>query len=152
MLRVASRVNGLRRPQQIAAAVVLSIALALAGTYWWQTRPPQPNLSLPAGAVLAGVRGNCLEGNELYACNEGIGPRTFLTVRLLDAQVGFEALDAKLRASGWSRIDRGRLGRDNQTRHPLSRSVSPLWCRDGGDCIGIWADKPREITLAWWRD
>lgn len=112
----------------IIVATVAASALAYA------VRPPRPNLTLPSGYQLIRVHGHCVEGDELFQCSPGDGPRSSLTIQMPHAATeGFQQVRDHLLAHGWQ---------------PVNGHI----CRHGQGCLSLHG-KPGDgrMLLDWWQ-
>lgn len=139
-----------RRKLLAGAAVLLGIAAI--GTFLGlrAARPPRPSLSYPQGQSLEHVRSNCRTGNELFGCDSGGGPRSFLEVRATgDVRDASDALFAALRAAGW-RLDNKGLVATDFSEGAQAEDIQPVLCRSSDGCVGLFRYGRNSYTLAWW--
>jgi hypothetical protein len=97
------------------------------------------------------VRSNCRSGNELFGCDSGGGPRSFLEVRAKgDVRDASDALFAALRAAGW-RLDNKGLVATDFSEGAQAEDIQPVFCKPGKGCLGLFRYETSGYVLAWWQ-
>lgn len=138
-----------RRTVALGSLVALVIPVLVVA--WWAGRPPRPDLPLPSGAEVTSVRGNCLEGSELFQCAEAQGPRSFLELRTPRDRPALQLIVGALLEDGWVEDPAGRLVRDHGAAKPQARQAHPVFCKPDEGCVGVLSSGPGRISLGWWR-
>lgn len=135
----------------VALGSLVALVVPLVVVLWWAGRPPRPDLPLPSGADVTEVRGNCLEGSELFQCAEAEGPRSFLELRTPRDRPALQLVVGALLEDGWREDPRGRIARDHSAAEPRRRQAHPVFCKAGEGCVGVLSSGPGRISLGWWR-
>lgn len=139
--------------QKLLVVVAAVLAIAAAGTFlgFRAARPPRPSLPYPSGQSLEHVRSNCHTGNELFGCDSGRGPRSFLTVRAKgDVRDASDALFAAMRANGWQ-LDNAGLVATDFSEGAQNEDIQPVLCRSVDGCVGLFRYGVGDYVLAWWQ-